>query len=149
MFLRIEFSCILQQLSLDERCGLPFIESHKAAKVFDTEHFTEIKNLHPLLRLPSQAPSQYLSVFWYNCQIFPSPSQPNEDPVDAPSGQENSVDIPVLMGGALPYTGMISILNENYEEALKSGTAAGSATAFSEGLASLEMYEKMLKQITE
>ena len=37
----------------------------------------------------------------------------------------------------------------NYEEALKSGTAAGSATAFSEGLASLEMYEKMLKQITE
>ncbi|MDC7189176.1 hypothetical protein PQH02_06290, partial [Phocaeicola vulgatus] len=63
MFLRIEFSCILQQLSLDERCGLPFIESHKAAKVFDTEHFTEIKNLHPLLRLPSQAPSRYLSVF--------------------------------------------------------------------------------------
>ena len=37
----------------------------------------------------------------------------------------------------------------NYEEALKSGTAAGSATAFSEGLASLEMYEMMLKQITE
>lgn len=37
----------------------------------------------------------------------------------------------------------------NYEEALKSGTASGSATAFSEGLASLEMYEKMLKQITE
>ena len=37
----------------------------------------------------------------------------------------------------------------NYEEALKSGTAAGSATAFSEGLASLEMYEKKLKQITE
>ena len=37
----------------------------------------------------------------------------------------------------------------NYEEALKSGTAPGSATAFSEGLASLEMYEKMLKQITE
>ena len=37
----------------------------------------------------------------------------------------------------------------NYEEALKSGTAAGSATAFSEGLASLEMYEKMLKQISE
>ena len=37
----------------------------------------------------------------------------------------------------------------NYEEALKRGTAAGSATAFSEGLASLEMYEKMLKQITE
>lgn len=46
----------------------------------------------------------------------PSPSQPDEDPVDAPSGQENSVDIPVLMGGALPYTGMISILNENYED---------------------------------
>ena len=41
---------------------------------------------------------------------------PDEDPVDAPSGQENSVDIPVLMGGALPYTGMISILNENYED---------------------------------
>ena len=37
----------------------------------------------------------------------------------------------------------------NYEEALKSGTAAGSATAFSEGLASLEMYEKMLKLISE
>ena len=46
----------------------------------------------------------------------PSSSQPDEDPVDAPSGQENSVDIPVLMGGALPYTGMISILNENYED---------------------------------
>ena len=26
------------------------------------------------------------------------------------------MDIPVLMGGALPYTGMISILNENYED---------------------------------
>ena len=37
----------------------------------------------------------------------------------------------------------------SYEEALKSGTAAGSATAFSEGLASLGMYEKMLKQISE
>ena len=48
----------------------------------------------------------------------PSPSQPDEDPVDAPSGQENSVDIPVLMGGALPYTGMISILNENYEDGM-------------------------------
>ena len=48
--------------------------------------------------------------------VDPSPSQPDEDPVDAPSGQENSVDIPVLMGGALPYTGMISILNENYED---------------------------------
>ena len=36
----------------------------------------------------------------------------------------------------------------NYEEALKSGTAAGSATAFSEGLASLEMYEKMLKPVS-
>lgn len=46
----------------------------------------------------------------------PFPSQPDEDPVDAPSGQENSVDIPVLIGGALPYTGMISILNENYED---------------------------------
>lgn len=46
----------------------------------------------------------------------PSPSQPDEDPVDTPSGQENSVDIPVLMGGALPYTGMISIINENYED---------------------------------
>lgn len=34
----------------------------------------------------------------------------------------------------------------SYEEALRSGTAAGSATAFSEGLASLEMYEKMLKK---
>ena len=26
------------------------------------------------------------------------------------------MDIPVLMGGVLPYTGMISILNENYED---------------------------------
>ena len=42
VFFRIEFPCILQRLSLDERCGLPFIESHKAAKVFDSEHFTEI-----------------------------------------------------------------------------------------------------------
>ena len=37
--------------------------------------------------------------------------------------------------------------NGSYEEALKSGTAAGSATAFSEGLASLEMYQAMLEQI--
>lgn len=35
----------------------------------------------------------------------------------------------------------------SYEEALKTGTAAGSATAFSEGLASKEMYMKMLKQL--
>lgn len=46
----------------------------------------------------------------------PSPSQPDEGPVDPQSGQENSVDIPVLMGGALPYTGMTSIINENYED---------------------------------
>ena len=37
--------------------------------------------------------------------------------------------------------------NGNYEEALKTGTAAGSATAFSEGLASREMFEKMLAQL--
>lgn len=37
--------------------------------------------------------------------------------------------------------------NGSYEEALRSGTAAGSATAFSEGLASLEMYNAMLEQI--
>lgn len=42
VFLRIEFPCILQRLSLDERCGLPFIKPDKAAEVFDTEHFTEI-----------------------------------------------------------------------------------------------------------
>ena len=35
----------------------------------------------------------------------------------------------------------------SHEEALKTGTAAGSATAFSEGLASREMYEEMLKQL--
>ncbi|MBR0381976.1 MAG: 1-phosphofructokinase [Eubacterium sp.] len=35
----------------------------------------------------------------------------------------------------------------SYEEALKTGTAAGSATAFSEGLASLEMYNSMLEQL--
>lgn len=35
----------------------------------------------------------------------------------------------------------------SYEDALRSGTAAGSATAFSEGLASLDMYNAMLKQI--
>ena len=33
MFLRVEFPCILQRLSLDERCGLPFIEPDKAAEV--------------------------------------------------------------------------------------------------------------------
>ena len=37
--------------------------------------------------------------------------------------------------------------NGNYEEALKTGTAAGSATAFSEELASREMFEKMLAQL--
>ena len=42
MFLRVEFPCILQRLSLDEHCGLSFIEPNKAAEVFDTEHFTEI-----------------------------------------------------------------------------------------------------------
>ena len=39
-----------------------------------------------------------------------------DDADPSPSGQENSVDIPVLMGGALPYTGMISLINENYED---------------------------------
>ena len=34
-----------------------------------------------------------------------------------------------------------------YEEALKTGTAAGSATAFSEGLASIEMIQAMMEQI--
>ncbi|MCI5504510.1 MAG: 1-phosphofructokinase [Anaerobutyricum sp.] len=37
--------------------------------------------------------------------------------------------------------------NGSYEEALKTGTAAGSATAFSEGLASLEMFHKMMEQL--
>ena len=36
-----------------------------------------------------------------------------------------------------------------YETALKLGTAAGGATAFSEGLAKGEMIERMLAQITE
>lgn len=42
VFLRVEFPCILQRLSLDERCGLPFIKFYKATKVFNTEHFMEI-----------------------------------------------------------------------------------------------------------
>ena len=37
--------------------------------------------------------------------------------------------------------------NNSYEEALKTGTAAGSATAFSEGLASIEMIQAMMEQI--
>ena len=37
--------------------------------------------------------------------------------------------------------------NGSYEEALKTGTAAGSATAFSEGLASLEVFHKMMEQL--
>lgn len=37
--------------------------------------------------------------------------------------------------------------NGSYEEALKTGTAAGSATAFSEGLASVEMFQKMMEQL--
>ena len=37
--------------------------------------------------------------------------------------------------------------NGSYEEALKTGTAAGSATAFSVGLASLEMFHKMMEQL--
>lgn len=37
--------------------------------------------------------------------------------------------------------------NGSYQEALKTGTAAGSATAFSEGLASYEMFSEMLKQL--
>ena len=53
VFLRIEFPCILQRLSLDEHCGLPFIKPDKAAEVFDTEHFTEIgKPCRQPLRLP-------------------------------------------------------------------------------------------------
>ena len=35
----------------------------------------------------------------------------------------------------------------SYKEALKNGTAAGSATAFAEGLASREMFEEMLAQL--
>ena len=42
MFLRVEFPCILQRLSLDEHCRLPVAEPDKVAEVFDTEHFTEI-----------------------------------------------------------------------------------------------------------
>jgi 1-phosphofructokinase len=41
----------------------------------------------------------------------------------------------------------VYLKNGNYADALRSGTAAGSATAFSEGLASLEMYNAMLEQI--
>lgn len=37
--------------------------------------------------------------------------------------------------------------NGSYEEALKTGTAAGSATAFSEGLASMEMFQAMMEQL--
>ena len=37
--------------------------------------------------------------------------------------------------------------NGNYKEALTMGTAAGSATAFSEGLATAEKIQEMLKQL--
>lgn len=42
MFLRIEFPCILQRLTTDERCCLPFIEPHKAAEVLHAQHFTQV-----------------------------------------------------------------------------------------------------------
>ena len=66
-------------------------------------------------------------------------------------------DVSVCMIRSVSYTHLSMVAGfvagylrgGSYEEALKSGTAAGSATAFSEGLASLEMYEKMLKLISE
>lgn len=39
------------------------------------------------------------------------------------------------------------IMNGNYEHALKLGTAAGGATAFSEGLAKKELVEELMKQL--
>ena len=73
----------------------------------------------------------------------------NEDVYMAPAPKGTLVN--GVGAGDSMVAGFITgyIRGGNYEEALKSGTAAGSATAFSEGLASLEMYEKMLKQITE
>ena len=35
----------------------------------------------------------------------------------------------------------------SYAQALKTGTAAGSATAFSEGLADRDMFDRMLEQL--
>lgn len=42
VFLRVEFPCVFQRLSHDERCGLSVTEADKAAEVFGAEHFTEI-----------------------------------------------------------------------------------------------------------
>ena len=44
VFLRIEFPCVFQRFSLDERCCLPIAEPDKAAEVLDTEYFTKIGN---------------------------------------------------------------------------------------------------------
>lgn len=44
VFLRIEFPCVFQRFSLDERCCLPIAEPDKAAEFFDTEYFTKIGN---------------------------------------------------------------------------------------------------------
>ena len=41
------------------------------------------------------------------------------------------------------------INTKNYEPALKWGTAAGSATAFSAGLADRPTFDRLLKEISE
>ena len=105
---------------------IPFITADRNTKQNDEDPSDPKKNTDPIITDEPEVPENIDTTentqsgndhgFHTPDEADPSPSQPDEDPVDAPSGQENSVDIPVLMGGVLPYTGMISILNENYED---------------------------------
>ena len=86
---------------------IPFITADRNTKQNDEDSSDPKKNTDPIITDEPEVPENIDTT---------ENTQSGNDPVDAPSGQENSVDIPVLMGGVLPYTGMISILNENYED---------------------------------
>lgn len=105
---------------------IPFITADRNTKQNDEDPSDPKKNTDPIITDEPEVPENVDTTESTQSdndhgshtpdEADPSPSQPDKDPVDAPSGQENSVDIPVLMGGALPYTGMISLINENYED---------------------------------
>ena len=114
------------KLPVDLPFKIPFITADRNTKQNDEDPSDPKKNTDPIITDEPEVPENVDTTESTQSgndhgshtpdEADPSPSQPDEDPVDAPSGQENSVNIPVLMGGALPYTGMISILNENYED---------------------------------
>lgn len=72
-----------------------------------------------------------------------------EDGQSIPMGTPKGKVVNSVGAGDSMVAGFIAgyLKTGSYAEALKTGTAAGSATAFSEGLASLEMFNAMLDQL--